>query len=140
MAKFRIRNNARNQSETLSFRRTDLPAGEDEITGGAHANEVRQSHHCNGRKTAQLDFWLAELRGFGGNYEIAKSCKLHASAQAESMDGGNFHAIRFRKPVKHGVECREHLADALGSVIRNLRAGGESFGARALKNDEIRFR
>src|ERR1700674_3358606 len=56
------------------------------------------------------------------------------------MYGGNFQAISFRKPAKNGVECREHFADALRSVIRDLRASGKSFGARALKNDEIRFR
>src|SRR2546430_199496 len=105
MAKFRIRNNARNQAEALSFRRIDLPAGEDKIGGGAHSDEVWQSHHRNGRKTSQLDFGLAELRGFRSKYEIAKSCKLHAAAEAVSVDGGDFHAIGFREAAKNGVEC-----------------------------------
>src|ERR1700682_1606057 len=140
MAKFRIRNNARNQAESQCFRRTDLPARKDEISGSAHADEVRQSHHGNGRKTTQLDLRLAELRGFCGNYKIAKSGKLHAATEAESVDGGDFHAIGLRKPAENGVKRGEHFADAFGSVIRDLRAGAKSFGARALKNHEVRFR
>src|SRR5712691_1579191 len=140
MAKFRIRNHARNQAKALCFCRTDLPASEDEISGSAHSDEVRQSHHGHGRKTTQLDLRLAELRGFGGNYKITKSGKLHAAAEAESVDSGDFHALGLRKPSKHGVKHGEHFADAFGNVIRDLRAGAKSFGARALKNHEVRFR
>ena len=56
------------------------------------------------------------------------------------MDGCNFQAIGFRKPAKNGMERGEHFPDAFGSVIGDLRAGGKTFGSRALKNHEIRFR
>src|SRR6266849_9968608 len=99
-----------------------------------------QGDHCNRRKAAELDLRLAKLRGFRGKYEIAKSREFHAAAEAVTMNGGDFQAVCGGEPVKDSVKRGKHFLDALGSVIGDFRSGGESFGTRALKNQEITFR
>src|ERR1700694_3679004 len=109
------------------------------MRGGAHSHQGWPRNQRDGRKTAQLDLRLAELRGFRSEDKIAKRGKLHAATETVTMDGGDSQAIRGGESAKDTVKRGEHFLDALGSVIGDFRSGGESLGTRALKNHEITF-
>ena len=55
------------------------------------------------------------------------------------MHGGDFYAVGSRKAPKDSVKRRKHLFDAVGSVIGDVGSSTESFGTRALKNQEVTF-
>src|ERR1700687_2212539 len=114
-------------------------ARQHEIRGRAHSNKGWQRNHRDGRKTAELDLRLAELRGFRSEDKIAKRDKFHAAAETVSMDGGDFQAVRGGESAKDSMKRREHFLDALGSVVGDFRSGGESLGTCALKNHKITF-
>src|ERR1700732_3994555 len=112
-------------------------ARQDEIRGGAHSNKGRQRNHGDGRKTAQLDLRLAELRGFRSEDKMAESCEFHATAETVTVDGGDSQAVGSGQSAKDGVKRGEHFPDALRCVIGDFRSCGESLGTRALENHEI---
>ena len=55
------------------------------------------------------------------------------------MDSGDRQAVRGGEPAKDSVKRGEHFPGALGSVIGDFGAGGESLAPCSLKNQEITF-
>src|SRR5215470_15982702 len=135
-----IGNDASDKSETMRLRSADLPARENEIRGGMQSDQARQRYQSDGRKAAELDFRLAELRGFCGENKVAKSRQLHAAAEAVAMHGGDGYAVRGRESAEYRVKSRKHFCDALRSVIGDVSSRTECLHACTLKNNEVRFR
>ena len=108
--------------------------------GRLHANQAWQRHHGHGREAADLDLWLAELRGFRGQNKIAKRRQLHAAPQAIAVHSGNGQAIGRGQTAKDRMKRRKHFLHTPGSVIGNVGARAKCFHARALENHEIAFR
>src|SRR2546430_12706693 len=88
-----------------------------EIRGRAHSNKVRQGNHRDGRKTAELDLRLAELRGFRSEDKIARRGQFHAATKTVTVDGGDFQAIRGGESAENTMKRGEHFPDALRRMI-----------------------
>src|SRR2546421_5683032 len=114
-------------------------AGQDKMCCCAHSNEGWQRDQGYGRKTAELDFRLAELGRFGRQYKIAEGGEFHAAAKAATMNCGDFQAAGGGEPAKDSMKRGEHFLNALRSMIRDLRPSGKGFLTRAPKNHEITF-
>src|SRR5207245_9334132 len=95
----------------------ELMAMQYKVHSRTHPDELRQCHHGDGRKTAKLDFRLAELCRLSREDEITKRGELHAAPEAVAVHGGNRQALGLGKPAKDGVKGRKHSLDELGSVV-----------------------
>ena len=126
------RHHAADEAGALGFRRIHHPPGEAEIHRLGFADRAGQAlGAADAGNGAERDLGLAELRGVGGDDDVAHHGELAAAAERIAADRGNGRLAAARDAVAAdgGEVRREHVDEALRLHLLDVGAGGKGLFA-----------
>ena len=121
------RHDAGDEAGALGLRRVHHPPGEDQVHRLRLADGAGQAlGAADARNDAELDLRLAELRGVGGDDDVALHGELAAAAERKARDRRNHRLAGMGEAVPGGGEVpHERVHVGLARHLLDVGAGGE---------------